>query len=136
MLFRSVREVTEHAGTLFPALAGREVELAGFVWFQGWNDQYGGQDEYAANLEKLIRDVRKDLFAWLDRKGYAFIPSEANMVMIDSKRPGKQTIAALLEHKVAIGRSWPSLPNHVRVTIGTRDEMAKFKTAFERVMAS
>jgi histidinol-phosphate/aromatic aminotransferase/cobyric acid decarboxylase-like protein len=25
-------------------------------------------------------------------------------------------------------------PNHVRVTIGLRDEMAKFKTAFEKAM--
>ena len=32
------------------------------------------------------------------------------------------------------GRTWPALPNHVRVTIGTHDEMAKFKTAFESVM--
>jgi histidinol-phosphate aminotransferase len=83
---------------------------------------------------KAVADVRKDLFAWLDRKGYAFIPSEANMVMIDGKRPGRQTAAALLKHKVAIGRSWPALPHHVRVTIGTSDEMAKFKAAFERVM--
>ena len=67
-------------------------------------------------------------------KGYGYIPSEANMLLIDGKRPGKETAQAMLEHKVAIGRSWPSMPNHVRVTIGTRDEMAKFKKAFERVM--
>jgi len=29
-----------------------------------------------------------------------------------------------------------ALPNHVRVTIGTGEEMARFKAAFERVMAS
>ena len=83
---------------------------------------------------KAVAEVRQDLCAWLDRKGYAFIPSEANMVLIDSKKPGRQTVAAMLEHKVAIGRSWEALPNHVRVTVGTRDEMAKFKAAFERVM--
>lgn len=49
-------------------------ELAGFVWFQGWNDycdgsvypnsrQPGGYDEYTVLLEKFIRDVRKDLSA-------------------------------------------------------------------------
>ena len=41
----------------------------------------------------------------------------------------------MIAHKVAIGRSWPSLPNHVRVTLGTREEMARFKTAFAKVMA-
>jgi histidinol-phosphate aminotransferase len=83
---------------------------------------------------KAMADIRADLFAWLDKKGYAFIPSEANMVMIDAKRPGPETAAAMLKHHVAIGRSWPALPQHVRVTIGTPEEMAKFKTAFERVM--
>jgi histidinol-phosphate aminotransferase len=58
------------------------------------------------------------------------------MVMIDGKRPGRSTAAAMLQHKVAIGRTWPSLPQHVRVTIGTREEMAKFRAAFERVMES
>jgi histidinol-phosphate aminotransferase len=84
----------------------------------------------------ILADVRDDLFAWLDKKGYAFIPSEVNMVMIDSKRPGRETAEAMLKHNVAIGRAWPALPNHVRVTIGTRDEMAKFKGAFERVMGA
>ena len=40
----------------------------------------------------------------------------------------------MLEHKVAIGRSWAALPTHVRVTIGTAAEMEKFKAAFERVV--
>jgi alpha-galactosidase len=49
-------------------------ELAGFVWFQGFNDyvdggvypeqnQPGGYDLYADLLGHLIRDVRKDLSA-------------------------------------------------------------------------
>ena len=47
-------------------------ELAGFVWFQGWNDMVdqgtyphrdkpGGYDEYSELLAQFIRDVRKDL---------------------------------------------------------------------------
>jgi histidinol-phosphate/aromatic aminotransferase/cobyric acid decarboxylase-like protein len=40
----------------------------------------------------------------------------------------------MLEHKVAIGRTWAALPTHVRVTIGTHEEMGKFKAAFQRVM--
>jgi histidinol-phosphate/aromatic aminotransferase/cobyric acid decarboxylase-like protein len=89
-----------------------------------------------AERRKIMAGIRADLFAWLDKKGYGYIPSDANMVLIDGKRPGKETAAAMLERKVAIGRSWTALPNHVRVTIGTRDEMAKFKDAFERVMES
>lgn len=54
--------------------ASRGVELAGFVWFQGWNDlvdsgtypkrdQPGGFDAYSTLLAQFIRDVRKDLKA-------------------------------------------------------------------------
>ncbi len=82
----------------------------------------------------IVASIREDLFSWMDRKGYAYIPSEANMVLVKGNGPGRQTVEAMLKHKVAVGRSWPSLPEHVRVTIGTRDEMAKFKSAFERVM--
>jgi histidinol-phosphate aminotransferase len=83
---------------------------------------------------QIMTAVRQDLCAWLDKHGFAFIPSEANMVLIDCKRPGREIAAAMLQHKIAIGRSWPSLPTHVRVTIGSREDMAKFKTAFAQVM--
>jgi histidinol-phosphate aminotransferase len=87
-----------------------------------------------AERRQIVTDIRQDLAAWLDKRGVAFIPSEANMIMIDCKRPGREVATAMLQHKIAIGRSWPSLPTHVRVTIGTRDEMAKFKVAFAKVM--
>ncbi len=52
----------------------RGWELAGFVWFQGWNDMVdssvypdrdkeGGYAQYSECLAHLIRDVRKDLDA-------------------------------------------------------------------------
>ena len=60
-MLAEVRDVTENYGTMFPELAGNELEIAGFVWFQGWNDQYGSQDDYEANMRMFIDDVRRDL---------------------------------------------------------------------------
>jgi alpha-galactosidase len=60
-MLAEVKDVMDHSGTMFPALKDKSLELAGFVWFQGWNDQYGAQDEYESNLKHLIHDVRKDL---------------------------------------------------------------------------
>jgi histidinol-phosphate/aromatic aminotransferase/cobyric acid decarboxylase-like protein len=94
------------------------------------------EQSLVAERRKAMADIRDDLCAWMEKKGYGFVPSEANMVMIDCKKPGREIVAAMLKQKVAIGRSWPSMPNHVRVTIGTSDEMTKFKTAFERVLGS
>ncbi len=37
-------------------------ELAGFIWFQGWNDGVGsGNPEYTEQMAHFIRDIRKDL---------------------------------------------------------------------------
>lgn len=64
MMLSEVKEATANAGTLFPELKGRPLQIAGFVWFQGWNDQYNGAEvEYEANLKHLINDVRKDFGA-------------------------------------------------------------------------
>lgn len=50
----------------FPDYKGQGHELAGFVWYQGWNDGVDPKNavpEYEQNLVNLIRDVRKDLQA-------------------------------------------------------------------------
>ena len=37
--------------------------------------------------------------------------------------------------KLFIGRVWPAMPNHTRITVGTMEEMAKFQKALLKVMA-
>jgi histidinol-phosphate aminotransferase len=85
---------------------------------------------------KIITDTRSSTFAFLDSKGYKYIPSLSNCFMIDTGRPGRQVMAAMRAQDVYIGRVWPIWPNHVRITVGTPHEMAVFQTAFEKVMSS
>lgn len=84
---------------------------------------------------KLIGDVRADVLGFLDQHGFDTIPSTSNKFMVDVKQPGEVIIQALRQEKVYVGRVWPSHPTHVRVSIGTAEEMAKFKRAFLKVMA-
>jgi len=79
--------------------------------------------------------IRQETFQWLDRNGYFYIPSESNCFLLDTKRPGKQVIDAMAQQNVFIGRIWPVLPTHVRITVGTRDEMQQFQSAFQKVMS-
>ena len=58
------------------------------------------------------------------------IPSQANFVMIETKRPVKPLIAALKEKGIEVGRLFPALPTHLRVTLGTPPQMDHFLTAF------
>jgi histidinol-phosphate/aromatic aminotransferase/cobyric acid decarboxylase-like protein len=84
---------------------------------------------------KKIAAVRLDTFNFLEQKRFSFVPSVSNCFMVDVKRPGREIITALQAEKVYIGRVWPSWPTHVRVTVGTQEEMNKFKAAFAKVMA-
>jgi histidinol-phosphate aminotransferase len=84
---------------------------------------------------KIIADVREDVFAFMDKNNFKYVPSVSNKFMVDVGKPGEQVIVALRKEKVYIGRVWSSWPTYVRVSIGTQDEMNKFKTAFAKVMA-
>lgn len=71
----------------------------------------------------------------LEKLGYKHVPSQANFVLVDVKRPVLPLIDALRERRVRVGRLFPSLPNHMRVTIGKRNEMETFLSAFRQVVA-
>lgn len=44
--------------------ADQGYELAGFIWFQGWNDGIGsGNPDYLDQMSHFIRDIRRDLKA-------------------------------------------------------------------------
>jgi len=88
-----------------------------------------------ADRRKLITDLRADVTTFIKSRGYDVVPSVSNKIMADLKRPNAQVIAAFRQEKVYIGRPWPVWPTHVRVSIGTAEEMAAFKAAFLKVMA-
>lgn len=85
---------------------------------------------------EYTRRVREDLMAWLRANGIGFVPSVSNKIMIRTPRPGREIAAAMAARKVIIGRSWPSWPDYVRVTLGTPEEMEKFKAAFLQVISA
>ena len=63
LMISQIREALANLKTDFPSLDAKGYELAGFVWWHGWNDSCDDKlaPEYESNLVHLIRDVRKDL---------------------------------------------------------------------------
>lgn len=84
---------------------------------------------------QIIKQVREDVFSYLEKNKFKYVPSVSNKFMVDVGRPGQEIVKAMQAEKVYIGRVWPAWPTHVRVSIGTPEEMAKFKAAFSKVMA-
>ncbi|MBV8834184.1 MAG: hypothetical protein JO108_33715 [Acidobacteriaceae bacterium] len=50
--------------------------------------------------------------------------------MMNVKRNGGGFYTDMAAEKVYIGRAWPVWPTWVRVSVGSKVEMAKFKQAF------
>ena len=84
---------------------------------------------------KIVREIREDVFAFLDKHNFSYVRSETNHFLLDAKRPGPEFMKAMAQQKVLIGRTWASLPNHSRISVGSREEMEKFKSALLQVMA-
>jgi histidinol-phosphate aminotransferase len=91
--------------------------------------------EQVTNGRKLNAATRAFTVAELEKLGYASIPSQANFIMFDTKRPVVPLIATLKNQKVEVGRLFRPMPNHMRLTIGKKAEMEQFLTAFQQVTA-
>ncbi|WP_164080411.1 pyridoxal phosphate-dependent aminotransferase [Stenotrophomonas maltophilia] len=77
--------------------------------------------------------VRQATIAWLGKRGFSCVPSEANCFVVDVQRDGSAFAKAMADNGVVIGRSWPIWRQRVRVTVGTEEEMAAFRHAFAKV---
>ncbi len=54
--------------------------------------------------------------------------------MVHLKRPVQPVIAAFEKKGVLVGRPFPPMVEHLRVSIGNPDEMERFKVAFKEIM--
>jgi len=61
-MLSTVENVLGNLGTEFPEHAGRDYQVAGFAWHQGYNDAVNREqrDNYGVNLMHFITDVRKE----------------------------------------------------------------------------
>ena len=65
--------------------------------------------------------------------GYTVVPSDANFFLVNLRRPVGPVVAEFRKKGVLVGRPFAGLPEHLRVSIGTANEMARFTTAFKEI---
>lgn len=78
----------------------------------------------------LNAQLRDETIAWLKGRGFTCTVSQANCFMIDVKQPAEQVIDKLAAQGVFIGRVWKNWPQWVRVTVGNKREMERFREVF------
>jgi histidinol-phosphate aminotransferase len=84
-------------------------------------------------INKRNRDLA---YGHMDKLGVSYIPSESNFFMMAVKgMTGPQTGEAMAAKKILLaGNRWPEWPQHIRVTVGTYEEMGKFNAALSQVV--
>jgi serine/threonine protein kinase len=118
-MIETVRSVLANPKSFYPGYEGQGCEVAGFVWFQGWNDHLRPDlvAQYETNLVHLIEDVRRDL-------GVPDLPVVIGEMGIDGTKPTPQTLAIRKAQTGAAGR--PAFAGSVVLvrTSGFADEQA------------
>ena len=88
---------------------------------------------HVAEHRKLNGETRAWVVRQMNALGHDVLPSEANFVMIDVGREIRPLIQAMRGRNVHVGRVFPAMPKHLRVTIGKAEEMRRFVDAFKQV---
>ncbi len=88
---------------------------------------------HVERIAKLNAAQRQIFFDEMKRRKFECTPSQANFVMVNVRTPVAPIIKEFEKRKVLVGREFPAMPNFVRVTFGTDDEMKKFYAAFQDI---
>jgi histidinol-phosphate aminotransferase len=89
-----------------------------------------GQAEVKARVIALRNKTTRELEAW----GYPVIPSQANFFMVSLEgRTVQPVIEEFRTRGILVGRPFPPMLNHLRVSVGVPDEMDRFMKAFKEI---
>jgi histidinol-phosphate/aromatic aminotransferase/cobyric acid decarboxylase-like protein len=73
----------------------------------------------------------------MDKLGVTYVPTVGNFFMMSVKgMTGAQVGTAMASKKIHLAGAnrWPEWPNHIRVTVGSYEEMTKFNAALAQVV--
>jgi len=89
--------------------------------------------EGQAKIKKMVADLREKTSSDLRAHGYEVIPSQTNFFMVSIGRDIQPVIEEFRQRKVLVGRPFPPMTTHMRVSVGTADEMDRFMKAFKDI---
>jgi histidinol-phosphate aminotransferase len=92
--------------------------------------------DLVARERQLNHEAREFTRRFFESAGYPVAPSQANFLMADIRRDSKEFQGACEKQGVLVGRPFPPLTTHARVSIGTMDEMRAAVQVFKRVLAA
>ena len=89
-----------------------------------------------ARVKQVTLELRTKTAENLKALGYSVVPSDANFFMVHIRRPVQPVVAEFRKKGVLVGRPFTGMPEHLRVSIGTPEEMGRFMVAFKEIFAT
>jgi len=89
--------------------------------------------DYVRGCAAKMNATRAWLGAQLTKENRKFIPSQANFMMIDMGTDVQPIVDQFRARKILVGRKFPSMPNFMRVSIGTQSEIEQFAGALREI---
>ncbi len=87
------------------------------------------QQEQAKN-----REARAFTVKWFTDNGYTVVPTNTNFALVNIRRDSRVFRDACQREGVLVGRPFPPLTQHTRISFGTMDEMRRAVEVFRRVL--
>ncbi len=141
---RTFSKIYGMAGLRLGYAIGAEPKIKAMAPFASWSNTNSAV--LAAALEcladpdrvprqkKTLNDTRRWLVAELAKQGRRLMPSETNFIMVDVGGDVAPVIEAFRARKILVGRKFPSLPNWLRVSVGTRPQTEAFVSALGEIV--
>jgi len=92
-------------------------------------------DDVAGTNELIQRNAndRQEFFNQAMARALKPIDSHANFVMMNTYHPASEVVQHFRLNNILIGRVFPPMDTHIRITLGTRDEMAAFWRTWDTI---
>ena len=90
---------------------------------------------YYCDCAKRVADARDDFYDFLIKKGFYAIPSQTNFIFAKKEGLAGENIYKKIKAEGILIRHFktPGIEDFVRITIGTPEQMAKLKDAFNKL---
>lgn len=93
-----------------------------------------GDRERIERERTINRETRELTRRMFESMGCVVGPSETNFILVDLRRDSRLFRDACRRAGVVVGRPFPPLTNHVRISIGTMEEMQRAGVIFKRLL--
>jgi histidinol-phosphate aminotransferase len=91
--------------------------------------------EAQAEVKRLTLELRDKTAAELESLGFSVIPSQTNFFMVYVGRNVQEVREEFRKRGVLVGRPFPPMLQHLRVSVGSAEEMRRFMAAFKEIFS-